>query len=163
MPQLDPASFATQLFWLAISFGALYWLMAKVALPKVGAIIDARAARIDGDLARAQAAKSDTDALVAAYEKAIAIARADANGIIRTAEAAALAKIADRDAAASAKLAEQARVAEARIQAAKQAALASLSSVAADVAGAATQRLIGITPDDAVVAAAVESAVWERN
>lgn len=162
MPQLDPASFPTQLFWLAISFIALYVLMARVALPKVGAIVDARAARIEGDLDRAQAAKAEADSIAKAYEKAIADARHEANGIIRAAEQAIFAKLAEREAESARALAEQTKGAEERIQAARAAALSALNIVAVEVAGAATARLIGITPDESVVAAAVESAAWEN-
>ena len=68
MPQLDPATFAPQLIWLAISFIVLYLLMKTVGLPKIGRVIDQRRARIGGDLEQAATAKHDAEAVLAAYE-----------------------------------------------------------------------------------------------
>ena len=53
-PPLDTSSFPSQLLWLVIFFGALYLLMSRLVLPKLGAIITTRKAQIDGDMARAQ-------------------------------------------------------------------------------------------------------------
>ena len=80
-PPFNPQTFASQLFWLAITFVLLYVLMARLALPRVGAIIDDRQKRIAGDLAEAERLKEQSDAAVAAYEKALADARARAQAI----------------------------------------------------------------------------------
>ena len=55
MPQLDPAGFVPQLFWLAVTFLVLYILMRWVAVPQVGRAIEARRERLDGDLGRGEA------------------------------------------------------------------------------------------------------------
>ena len=59
MPQLDFSTFPSQIFWLAVIFVLLYLLMARVALPRVSAMIDARKARIEGDLERAAQMKTE--------------------------------------------------------------------------------------------------------
>ena len=61
-PPFDPATFGSQLFWLVILFGLLYILMSRVALPRVGAILEERDNRIAGDLAEAARLKEATDA-----------------------------------------------------------------------------------------------------
>src|SRR3954453_19265754 len=71
-PPFDPSTFASQLVSLAITFVALYLLMARVALPRVGSILEERRARIDGDLGDAQRLKARSDEAIAAYEKALA-------------------------------------------------------------------------------------------
>ena len=71
----------SQLVWLVIAFVLLYVLMSKLALPRVGAIIESRQKRIDDDIAEAGAAQEQSDAAVAAYEKALADARARAQAI----------------------------------------------------------------------------------
>ncbi len=80
-PPFQAQNFASQLVWLAIAFVLLYVLMAKLALPRVGAAIETRQKRIDDDIAEAGRLKQDSDAAIAAYEKALADARARAQTI----------------------------------------------------------------------------------
>ena len=82
-PPLDSKTFPSQLFWLVLFFAALYVLMSKFALPRLGAILANRKARIDGDLARAQSLKEETETAIKSYEKALADARTRANDIAR--------------------------------------------------------------------------------
>src|SRR5262245_27942774 len=74
-PPFQKDTFASQLIWLALVFGALYLMMAKVALPRIGGILEARKARIEGDLADAARLKDQSEAAIATYEKALADAR----------------------------------------------------------------------------------------
>src|SRR5476649_2566794 len=80
-PPFQAQTFASQLVWLAIAFVLLYVLMSKWALPRVGAIIENRQKRIDDDIADAGKLKTQSDEAVAAYEKALADARARAQTI----------------------------------------------------------------------------------
>ena len=66
MPQLDISTFVPQIFWLAVSFAVLYVLMSRVALPRMTAILEMRAGRIEGDLKEARRLKAEADAAVAA-------------------------------------------------------------------------------------------------
>ena len=162
MPQFNPAFFAPQLFWLALTFITLYILMAKVALPKIGAVLDERQRKIDDNLDRAAQLKAEAEAAVAAYEKALAESRAHAHGVIKEA-AERLAKQSDeRNRETAARLADQIKAGEGRIAAAKQTALAGVRDVAIDVAAAAFARLIGTTPDQGKLDAAVGAALKEQ-
>src|SRR5436190_18021875 len=80
-PPFAQETFPSQLFWLVICFTLLYVLMAKVALPRVGAILDARRARIDGDLGEANRLKVHAEDSMTAYEKSLAEARGRAQTI----------------------------------------------------------------------------------
>ena len=79
-PPFDSSSFPSQLLWLAITFGTLYYVMSKIALPKVGAVIENRKARIAKDLNDAAAMQQQADAAAKAHEKTLADARAKAQG-----------------------------------------------------------------------------------
>ncbi len=151
LPQLDPHVFLPQLFWLAVIFIVLYLLMSRVALPAVGAVIDARARQIEGDLAAAQTARTRAEALAGEVDKSLAAARADAQATLRKAldEVAKTQAQAEHDIAQ--RLAAQAREAESRIAAAKAAALANVREIAAAATAAAAERLIGAAPDPAEV------------
>ena len=162
MPQLDLASFPPQLIWLAITFVALYLVMAYAGLPRLGGIIEKRRARIAADLDKAQRMKAEAEAVIAAYEKALAEARAQAQAVLR--------ETADRlstEAAAQQKtLAEQLKIesdaAARRIHAAKAKALAGLRELAVEVARAASAKLAGSEAGASHVAAAVDEALKER-
>src|SRR5258708_38120340 len=84
MPQLDAATFPTQLFWLAVIFVALLILMTKVGLPRVREVLDARSAKIDGDLGGAAEARGRSESLLAEYERSLAAARPDAQSTVRS-------------------------------------------------------------------------------
>ena len=81
MPQLNPLDWAPQLIWLVITFGILYLLMKQVALPRIGSVIEARHARIAGDLEAADKLRRETQEAIAAYEQALAEAKARAHAI----------------------------------------------------------------------------------
>jgi F-type H+-transporting ATPase subunit b len=162
MPQLDFSTFPTQLFWLAITFIVLYVLMKWLALPQVAAVLDARRNRLDQDLARAAELKSQAEAVSAAYQKALAEARAQAQATIRETTERLDAAAAERQRDLAKALAERTSTAERDIAAAKERALAEIISVAADVASSVTAKLIGLSPEAGEVAAAVGNIVAER-
>ena len=162
MPQFDPAFFAPQLFWLAITFLALYILMAKVALPKIGAVLDERQRKIDDNLDKAAQLKAEAEAAVAAYEKALAESRAHAHAVIKETSDRLAKHAEERNRELNAKLAEQIKAGEAKIAAAKDKAMASVRDVAVDIAGAAIARLIGSSADQSKVEVAVATALKEQ-
>jgi F-type H+-transporting ATPase subunit b len=150
MPQLNPANFTPQLFWLGVTFIALYLLMSKLALPRVESVLDARAERIANDLDRAAALKAEAEAAMQAYEKAQVESRAKAADLVRQAEAEVAKATAARQAQLGRELGERLKSAEQRIAAAKAAAMGNLAQVSSDVARAAVERLIGesVSPAD---------------
>src|SRR5262245_61779022 len=83
LPQLNPEYFPPQLIWLAISFALLYFLLSKVALPRVGGVIEAREQRILRDLKEAERLKAETEKALAEYEASLASARSSAGGIAK--------------------------------------------------------------------------------
>ncbi|MEL6747485.1 MAG: F0F1 ATP synthase subunit B' [Pseudomonadota bacterium] len=155
MPQLEPEYFAPQLVWLALTFCALYLLMAFVLIPRVKEPIEERRDRIQRDLDEAERLNEEMKAALAAYEGALADARQSATSLAaetRTAVSAELAKEqAEVDAALEAKAAE----AESRILSAKTQALASVEQIAAETAQTLVQQVAGVSVDPAEVAQSV--------
>jgi len=158
-PPFDAATFASQLLWLAITFAVLYWVIGRVAIPRIGGILKARADRIAADLDQAQQAKSASDAAVADYEKALAMARANANTIAAKArDEAKVAADAER-AATEAELNKKIAASEASIAAIKERALAEVGGIASDTAAAIVKALVGADVADGDVKAAVADAL----
>ena len=149
-PPLDANTFAPQLFWLVIAFVLLYALLSRLALPRIGQVIEERRERIDRDLSEADRLKTETDAALKTYEAAHAEARGKAQAIAKEMRDK-LAGEAEQarhkvDAELNAKLAQT----EKQIAETKARALAGVNQIAADTAGAIVAKLIGQepTPDE---------------
>jgi F-type H+-transporting ATPase subunit b len=163
MPQLDPTSFPSQLFWLAVTFIVLFLLMWRLALPGVARVLQRREEKITSDLDRAQALKSEAAEIIGAYDKALAAAREQAGAITRQAVDEMNAQAAKRTEAMSATVAQQIKAAESRIAAARGEALNQLRDVANEAASLAVAKLAGAQPPAERIDAAVRAAMTERN
>jgi F-type H+-transporting ATPase subunit b len=158
MPQLEPLDWAPQLIWLAITFGVLYLLMVKVALPRIGAVIEARAAQIAKDLATADRLRRETEEAIAAYEQALAEAKQKAHAIVEAGRNQLKEETEAERAKLESELAKKSAEAEQRIAQAKTAAMREVNAVAADVAADIVRQLIGAAPAKSEIEKAVEAA-----
>ena len=156
-PPFDPATFPSQLLWLAITFGALYLLMSKIALPRIGGILENRKSNIDADLAAADASRQKTDAAIAAYETALAEAKAKAQGIANQTREAIQADLAAKRSAVEADLTGKVATAEARIASTKAEALTHVDEIATETAQTVVTQLVGDVSTDSVRAAVAKA------
>jgi len=158
-PPFDSSTFASQLVSLAIAFVALYLIVSRIALPRVGGVLDARQGAIEGDLAEAQKLRDASDAALKAYESELAAARSRAQAIgAETREklnAAAEAERKTLEQRLTLKLAD----AEKAIAATRNAAMSNVRGIAADAAAAIVQRLTGLAADGKAVNAAVDASL----
>ena len=158
-PPFQKETFASQLVSLLIAFVALYLIVSRVALPKVGKTIDDRQAKIEGDLAEAQKLKDESDAALKAYEADLAAARTRAQAIgNETREKLNAASEAERKALED-KLAARLADAEKTIAATRQTAMSNVRSIASDAASAIVQRLTGVAPEANAVNSAVDASL----
>jgi F-type H+-transporting ATPase subunit b len=158
-PPFQKDTFASQLVWLAITFVLLYVLMARVALPRVGAIFDARRKRIDGDVAEADRLKGEAEQAMTAYEQSLTEARNRAHTI-----AAETHDKLQADAEKSRKVLEDqlnAKLADAErtIATTRAQAMSNVRTIASDAASAIVTRLTGVAPAETVVASALDSVL----
>jgi len=158
MPQLNPLDWAPQIIWLILTFGILYLLMVKVVLPRIGGVIDARAAHIAKDLAEADKLRRETEEAIAAYEQALAEAKQKAHAIVDAGRTKLKEEMAAERTKLDQELGKKSAEAEARIDAAKVSAMKEVSAVAADVAADIVRRLIGSVPSKAEIEKAVQEA-----
>ncbi len=162
MPQLDPSLFATQLFWLFVTFMVLFLIAWKVALPRIADVLNARQNRIDSDLERAQTLKSEAEDVLSAYEKSLAEATAEAQDIHRQNLQELAAERTRRQEELARRLSGQTRDAEGRISAERQRAVDNIREATLDVVRSAAVRLIGGTVAEADADRAIRAVQEER-
>ena len=161
MPQFQPEFFSPQLVWLAITFILLYVLMSRVALPRIGQVLEEREHRINDNLRKAEMLRQEAETAVAAYERRMADARAKAHETVRVIREQMAAEAAERHQQLNERLAGEIASGEARIAEARMKAVASVRDMAVEVAAAAAARLIGVRVYEAAVARAVDQAIEE--
>ena len=158
-PPFQKDTFASQLVSLLVAFVALYLIVSRIALPRVGSVLDERQNVIDGDLADAQKLKEDSDGALKAYESELAGARSRAQAIgAETRDRLNAASEAERktlEERLSIKLAE----AEKTIASTRETAMSNVRGIAADAAAAIVQRLTGVLPDGASLNSAVDASL----
>ncbi|MEK9724081.1 MAG: F0F1 ATP synthase subunit B' [Rhodospirillaceae bacterium] len=162
MPQLDVTTFASQIFWLAVTFIALLLIIWRIGVPKISDALEARQKRIDDNLARAEELKREAEAAMAAYEASLAEVRAEAQTAVHEAHAELLAESAAREAELAEVLKKRLAESEASIAAAMDAAIANIRDAAAEVAQSAAERLTGEAPSADDAGAAVDAAIKAR-
>jgi F-type H+-transporting ATPase subunit b len=158
-PPFQGETFPSQIFWLVLSFVALYVLLSRVALPRLGGVIAARNARIEGDLEAANRLRNESEAAQVSYEKALADARAKAQALASESQAKAAA-----EAEASRKQLEEGlktklEAAEKQIASTKASAMSNVRGIAVDTAGLIVEQLTGKAPAKQSVERAVDTAL----
>ncbi len=133
-PPFEASLFASQLFWFAITFGALYFILSRFVLPKIGGVLEKRAGTIKGDLDTAAEKSAEAEHARANMERAVAKARADARAMVEAARAEVTAKLSAEQEAAEKRLGERIAQAEAKVDAARRQALAEVPALAETLA-----------------------------
>jgi F-type H+-transporting ATPase subunit b len=159
MPQINQLSeiFFSQLFWLAVVFGIIYFVIARGMVPKIRGTVDAREARMATDLQRAQAAREEADQTEAEWRSRMDAARTEAVRIAHAAKQASAIETEAKVKAAADQMSSKVESAEAQIRSALAAARGEIESVAADAAKEMVQRLTGMVVDRNEAASAVKA------
>lgn len=155
-PPFQSETFASQLLWLALAFGLLYYLMSRVALPRIAAILHERSTRLSSDLDEAHRLKNEADAAGLAYEASLRDARAKAKTIAEATRVSLAADAETRRKALEGDLAARLEASQEALRARTAAAMGSVREIAAEAAGAIVERLTGQAPNPASLAAAAD-------
>lgn len=158
MPQLDFSTFPNQIFWLVVTLLVIYFVLTRVALPRIGGVLAERQGTITNDIAAAEELKQKATEAEAAYEQALADARAEANEIVAKAKADIQAELDAELARADEKIAAQAAESEKAIAAIRDNAADTARLVAEDTAGAIVSAMGG-TSDPAAISTAVANRI----
>ena len=162
MPQLDVATFPNQIFWLVLTLVAIYMILNRVALPRIAAVLAERQGTITNDIAAAEELRNKAKEAEAAYDKALADARAEAGRIAQGARDEIQADLDAAIAKADEEIGERTAESEKEISAIREEATESVRQVARDAA-AEIVRMLGVEPDQAAVSAAVDTRVEARS
>jgi F-type H+-transporting ATPase subunit b len=159
MPQISQISeiFASQLFWLIVSFGLIYLVVGRGMLPKIEATVDQRDRRISEDLAAAERARAEADQREEAYRAQVEANRAEALKVTQAAKQASALETEQRVKSADAEIGGRVETAEAEIRRAANAALADIEAVAAEAAQEMVAKLSGASVSREQAAAAVKA------
>lgn len=157
MPQLVAADFLPQLIWLAITFAALYFIISRFAVPKIGRAIEQRHDRIAADLTAASRFKEDTEKAIATYEAALTEARSKAHAIISQNREQLTSELNKEAAALDEKLSKKLADAETKIARTRKDAMAQVAGIASDTTEAIVAELLGKKPSKAAVSSAIST------
>jgi F-type H+-transporting ATPase subunit b len=143
LPQLNTADFLPQVAWLALTFVILYLILSRLTLPRIGEVLEERRDRVQRDLDAAERFKGETDAALAAYEKALSDARQRASSMAKDVREKRAADTESERGRIEGELSKKLADAEARIAATKAKALQSVDEIAAETASAVVGKLLG--------------------
>lgn len=147
LPQLDPSSYSSQIFWLAVTFVLLYLIFSRKILPELSSTIESRHARIQEDLESAESLKEEAESIHQAYEGSLKDARDKASDMFVKAEASIKSKAEKANAKMNETIIEKVTAMEAEIVQAKNAAMADMNTIAAEVSAEAAAKIIGVSAD----------------
>lgn len=156
-PPFDSTHYASQLLWLAITFGLFYLFMSRVVVPRIGGVIETRRDRIAQDLDQAARLKQDADNAIIAYETELSQARTKAAAIANEAREKAKAEAEAERSAVEKALEAKLEKAESSIAAIKAKAMSDVGSIAEETAANIIDELIGTKVDQSTVTAAVKA------
>jgi F-type H+-transporting ATPase subunit b len=158
MPQLDPTSFPSQLFWLVVVFVSLYLVMARSLAPKIHQVLETRREKLEGDLDLAAKCKSDAAKAKEHYETSLSDARAQSAKMLLEASQSikltAETKSRELDASLAAKITQSER----QIEAARGEVMGKLTPVASEITGMVLEILLRKKVDSAAIDAAVKQS-----
>lgn len=156
MPQLDFSTFPNQIFWLLITLVVIYFVLSRIALPRIASVLAERSGTITNDIAAAEELKRKAEEAEAAYDAALAEARSEANRIVEEARAEIQADLDAELAKADAEISARTAESEKAIAEIREGAVQSVREVATDTAAALVAALGG-SADDKAIAAAVDA------
>ena len=158
MPQLDFSTFGNQIFWLIVTLVVIYFILSRIALPRIAAVLAERQGTITNDLAKAEDLKKQAAEAEEAYEKALADARAEAQKIADQTREEIKGQVAEAQAKADAEIAAKTAESTKQIEEIRASALSNVETVAKDTAAALVAAL-GVSANQGEIDKAVDDRI----
>lgn len=161
MPQIVQLAeiYASQLFWLAVTFGFIFFVIGRGMMPKIQSTVEMRERRVAEDLEAAERARAAAEETEAAWRARTDESRAEAMKVTQAAKQTGAKEAEERIRAADAEIGARTAAAEAQIRAASEAASAEIETVAAEAAQEMVAKLAGVSVSRESAAQAVKAAL----
>lgn len=147
LPQFDPTSFSSQLVWLALVFAFLYFVLSRFSLPKIGRAVETRGDKINLDRDTAERLTLEAQSVMDAYEKNLATARNESARFHAESADAIKKQAEDAMKAFAGKSEKQLKATETRLEDGKTHVMDEMHTIAAEIASAAAEKIVGISTD----------------
>src|ERR1700730_8418247 len=157
-PPFDPVNFTPMLIWLALSFGLLYLLMSKIALPRVESVLHTRAHKINKDIGEGTAFRAQSEEAAAAHDKTIADAKAKALALAQETHARLTAENDANRLVLADELNARSEASETQILEMKAKAMGNVEAIASEAAAAIVRHITGKPADDEAIARAIAAS-----
>lgn len=145
LPQFDTATYASQMFWLAVSFALLYVLMSKMSLPRITEVMEMRQTQKDNNLSRAAQLHEEAEKIEETYQKLLEQARDEAQQQMNVAENRNAARLAEENVRFMEHTRTRLATVEQNIAKAKQEAMQSLADISAEISVEIMQKVASAT------------------
>lgn len=156
LPQLNPESYPSQLFWLLVIFLGFYTFLSRQVLPALSTTLENRHERIEEDLGTAQSLKEQAEEVHKAFNEILEDARqqtlqqiAEADQTIKDKSAASIADL-------NAKSSERIQKMEANAEKAKDKVRQDMDGIAAEIATATAKKIVGLAPSAKTAQSVIE-------
>ena len=157
LPQFNPETWASQIFWLVISFTILYLFFAKVILPSMTKTLETRSGKIKGDIKAAKDLSSQAEKIRLEYETELKNASKKVASDIKEIEDEAKSKLNQYLADFRKRFETEVQTAEKELSASKETALVEMQKIAAEIAAQAAEKIAGIPADQSQAETVVQS------
>ena len=156
MPQLNPEFWISQIFWLTLTFGTLYFILSKLILPKISANLELRKSQIQENIEAAEKQRESSEAKIKEYDEIILKSKLEAKNIFREAREKVIKDINSKQNVLDKQIDEEIQKAEKEIQILKDNAPAKINKIAIETSSELLKKLIGAEVNNSSISAIVD-------
>ena len=156
MPQLDPEFWISQIFWLTLTFGILYFVLSKLILPKISENLELRKSQIQENIEAADKQRQNSDAKLKEYDEIISKSKLDANNIFKQARENVLKEINNKKEILDKQIEDELEKAEQEITKLKKGSLEKINKIAIETTSELLVKLIGTEVNNSSISAIVD-------
>jgi F-type H+-transporting ATPase subunit b len=156
MPQLNPEFWISQIFWLTLTFGILYVVLAKLILPKISANLELRKSQIQENIEAAEKQRESSETKLKEYDNIVFKSKLEAQNILKAAREKLIQEINSKKENLDKQIDEEIKKAENEINILKKNAPEKINKIAIDTSSELVKKLIGAEVNNSSISAIVE-------